>query len=50
MTLKYPILTWHWWLMPAILLACDADMRMIIFESQPRQIVLPTFSQKTKNG
>jgi hypothetical protein len=45
----------HWWVMPVILATQEADIRRILVQSQPRQIVLETLSQKkpfthTKKG
>jgi hypothetical protein len=36
----------HWWLTPVILTTQEAEIRRIVVQSQPRQIVLETLSQK----
>jgi hypothetical protein len=36
----------HWWLLPAILATLEAEIRRIMVQSQPVQIVLKTLSQK----
>jgi hypothetical protein len=36
-----------WWLTPVILAAQEAEIRRITVQSQPRQIVYKTLSQKT---
>jgi hypothetical protein len=42
----------HWWLMPVILAIQEAEIRRIVFRSQPRQIIRKTLSQKylTRKG
>jgi hypothetical protein len=37
----------HWWLTPIILATQEAEFRRIMVQSQPRQIVYKTLSQKT---
>jgi hypothetical protein len=37
----------HWWLIPVILAAQEAEVRRIAVQSQPRQIVHKTLSRKT---
>jgi hypothetical protein len=36
----------HWWLKPIILATQEAEIRRFMVQSQPRQIVLMTLSQK----
>jgi hypothetical protein len=36
----------HWWLMSIILATQEAEIRRMVVQSQPRQIVLETLSQK----
>jgi hypothetical protein len=38
-----------WWLTPIILATQEAEIRRIEVQSQPRQIVCKTLSQKTSN-
>jgi hypothetical protein len=39
-----------WWLIPVILAIQKAEIRRIMVQSQPRQIVLETLSQKKAGG
>jgi hypothetical protein len=36
----------HWWLTPVILAAWDTEFRRIKIQSQPREVVCNTLSQK----
>jgi hypothetical protein len=38
--------SWHWWLTPIILATQEAEIRRITVQSQPRQIIPETLSQK----
>jgi hypothetical protein len=40
------ILAGYWWLMPVILATQEAEIRRIAVQSQPRQTVYQTLSQK----
>jgi hypothetical protein len=40
------MVTGHWWLMPVILAAQEAEIRRTVIQSQPRQIVHKTLSPK----
>jgi hypothetical protein len=39
-------LAWHLWLMLVILATQEADIRRITVQSQPREVVFETLSQK----
>jgi hypothetical protein len=41
------LLAGHWWLTPVILAIQEAEIRRIMVQSQPGQIVCETLSQKT---
>jgi hypothetical protein len=43
---KSHFVTRHWWLTPVILPTQEADIRRIVFQSQPGQIVPKTQSRK----
>jgi hypothetical protein len=40
------VIVGHWWLMPVVLATQQAEIRRITVQSQPRQIVHETLSQK----
>jgi hypothetical protein len=44
--LKKLKLAGHWWLTPVILATQEAEIRRIVVQSQPRQIIHETLSQK----
>jgi hypothetical protein len=44
--LKEAVIARCWWLMPVILATQEAEIRRITVQSQPRQIVCETLSQK----
>jgi hypothetical protein len=46
MTFKRLNKTRYWWLTPIILATQEADIRRIMVQSQPKQIVHKTLSQK----
>jgi hypothetical protein len=47
MSYKHQILVGRWWLTPVILATQEAEIRRTVVQSQSRQIVLKTLSQKT---
>jgi hypothetical protein len=46
--LKTNLWAGHWWLTPIILATQEAEIRKIIVQTQPRQVIFKTLSQKKK--